>query len=124
MKSFFISASAALGSGTARARPARPLLLWKPGACAHTRYLPAGSGGKTYTPAASVYTLVAMVEPSSLADTVTPSSFWLERDAIAPESSGSAACAAVAASRDVAHARSEASTLLLGILLEQFSDKR
>ena len=30
-----------------------------------------------------MYTLVVIVEPSRLAETVTPSSFWPERDAIA-----------------------------------------
>src|SRR5439155_14549882 len=58
-----------------------------------------------------------MVEPSSLAETVTPSSFWPDRAVIAPLSSGSAACAAVAASRDVAHARSKDWALLIGVSL-------
>src|SRR5258708_39116355 len=58
-----------------------------------------------------------MVEPSRLADTVTPSSFWPDRAVIAPLSSRSAAWAAVAASRDVAHAWSKDCALLIGASL-------
>src|SRR3979490_3208793 len=58
-----------------------------------------------------------MVEPSSLADTVTPSSFWPDCAVIAPFSSWSAAWAGVAASRDVAHARSKDCALLIGVSL-------
>src|SRR5882724_4901753 len=56
-----------------------------------------------------------MVEPSSLADTVTPSSFWPDRAAIAPLSTGSAARTEVAARSDAAQANSTVLVVFSGL---------
>src|SRR6266853_2016253 len=58
-----------------------------------------------------------MLEPSILADTVTPSSFCRDCAAIVPLNNRSAAWAVVAANRAAAHARSKDCALLIGASL-------
>src|SRR6267142_4989989 len=58
-----------------------------------------------------------MVEPSSLAETVTPSSFWPDGDEITPLSNWSAACAPVTTIRIAAPANNRLRRFLIDLLL-------
>src|SRR5437867_6382390 len=64
-----------------------------------------------------------MVEPSSLADTVTPSSFWPDGDEITPLSNWSAAWAPVTTTRLAAPASSRLRRFLIDLLLVYSNSK-
>src|SRR5262249_6339327 len=68
----------------AAGRSTSALAVWKLIACAQSRYFPAGSGGKWYSPLASVKTVVVTVPPTGFADTVTPPSFSPAAEVIVP----------------------------------------
>src|SRR4051812_28441217 len=79
-------------------------------ACAHTRYLPSGSGEKAYLPLLSVKTLVVIVPSFAFAETVTPAMAAPSAERTAPVSGISAPYPVVATSE---RTRSERMAVLL-----------